>query len=228
MNRKEAIDKLIAQIAANVYNPTTKTGVWESDGSNRSPFIDEANKLCGVPLGSPWCASSIALHAKNALGSVWMVPFTAGCDQLMQWGKNHKVFHQTGKRGDIFLVLNAKDSSDAIHTGIVTNVSANGTVSTLEGNTTDGGSPEGKYTMARTRTDTANLVFVRWADLLLESASVPAPTFVPATGWTVNIGNKSRQVENSETDVVRFVGEALGAVVTADGDSRTIRVTVAK
>lgn len=32
-------------------------GVKEVDGANRGPEIDEWNRRCGVPLGSPWCAS---------------------------------------------------------------------------------------------------------------------------------------------------------------------------
>lgn len=32
-------------------------GLRETHGSNRSPQIDAMNRLTGVPLGSPWCAS---------------------------------------------------------------------------------------------------------------------------------------------------------------------------
>lgn len=60
--------------------------------------------------------------------------------------------------------------------------------------------------------------FLTMVKKAMEPASVVAP------GWTVQIGDKTRVVENGDTSIVRFVGEALGASLTVDADTRTIRV----
>lgn len=52
-----AISLLDPRRQAIIYRATSKVGVTESSGPNRSPTIDEWNARCGVALGSPYCAS---------------------------------------------------------------------------------------------------------------------------------------------------------------------------
>lgn len=41
-------------------------GVKEVGGANRGPEVDAYNRGCGVPMGSPWCASSLTAWLRRA------------------------------------------------------------------------------------------------------------------------------------------------------------------
>ena len=55
------------------------------------------------------------------------------------------------EKGDIFLLQSSTNSSDWLHTGIVTNVFSNGVFETIEGNTNDDGSRNGYAVVKRNR-----------------------------------------------------------------------------
>ncbi len=192
MKRIAAIAALIAEAAKHIYNPDTKSGVYESNGSNRSPFIDQANALCNAPKGSPWCASFEALCAHISLGTLWPVPLTADCDTILAWGQKRRIVYRDPQKGDIFLIINSSDSDDATHTGIVTEVTASG-IKTIEGNTNNNGSREGYACLARTRLFSSHIVYVRWASQIDDIDDTTAPALsdgngVPASTWKVTFG----------------------------------------
>jgi len=43
-----------------INNAQKYVGQTETDGFNRSPFIDKINEFAGVPVGSPYCASFVS------------------------------------------------------------------------------------------------------------------------------------------------------------------------
>lgn len=126
----------------------TQVGVRE-ERRNRGRVVDQYSIDIGrdPTKADPWCCIFVCAmfkRAANALGVKCPVPMTAGCWTIDE--KSPKaVKTRTPVPGAIFLTNGHK------HTGIVTAVHDNGTVSCLEGNTSAGGSPEGDGVYARTR-----------------------------------------------------------------------------
>lgn len=163
-------------------------GVTESpEGSNRGFHIDVWNKAVGVPVGSFWCASFISAVAnrwKYLTGKDWYLGKSADCDVWLARGKKLKIVHGTPEVGDIGLVLNKKNLSDAVHILLVSGV-ADGIYSSIEGNSNTDGSRNGTKVVERTNLYTgrskSNMVFLRWVDLYDEDTPV-------STIWKVVIG----------------------------------------
>lgn len=136
----------------------------EDQGPNRSTGIDAMNRMIGVPMGSPWCASFVAWCGDAALGSEWPVPKTASCYQLGEWARTEQrlLMPREARRGDLFLIWSPRLNRFA-HVGFVTGASAGGRIETIEGNTNEGGSRDGWGVFSRIRTLGPNDRIVRWA-----------------------------------------------------------------
>jgi hypothetical protein len=112
-------------------------GLRETHGSNRSPKIDEMNRLTGVPLGSPWCASFNAyIYDKAQVPPPW--PKSAWSPD---WVRSPTWTRASGGKtplpGDAFGIWFANRNRVA-HTGLIEKWGES--VVTIEGNTGPTGS----------------------------------------------------------------------------------------
>jgi hypothetical protein len=143
--------------------------VRELDG-NRGYFVDALNDSTGAPHGSPWCASFLYYVGTRALGSArWPLPRSAACDDLLRFATKNGILRATPTRGNVFLVLNPANPSDAVHTGFVELAKMGGAFSTVEGNSNDDGSREGVAVVRLQRggdKDKRRYVFVDWESLV--------------------------------------------------------------
>lgn len=122
---------------------TAELGVSETGGSNESPRIREYRSATAGAEGTPgpWCAYFVSWLAKGA-----GAPIGAGGNgtgyvpTLEAWGKQEGRYFQSGQGtpqpGDI-VIINWGRSGVADHTGIVERVDVDGTVHTIEGNSSN-------------------------------------------------------------------------------------------
>ena len=159
-------------------------GIGEEGGDNRGQVVELFLREVRQPAGQPWCAAFVHhvgywSHFDHAGGrSTWPLPPTASCWELGEFAKTRAVLHRAPQPGDVFLVHSAKLKRFA-HTGIVVAVesvhaSGDDTVydcRTIEGNTSEDGSREGRTTLSRLRTfSTENGDrFIRWYELALRT-----------------------------------------------------------
>jgi hypothetical protein len=131
------VEKVVAPVSrenlqAKIINVASKyVGETESEGNNRSPFIDKINKFAGnVPLGSPYCASFVSwvlyeAGVPNAPRSAWSPAILA---------KNNVLFDNI-KSADCF-GLYFSNLKRIGHTGFIKNPNYNSSsISTIEANT---------------------------------------------------------------------------------------------
>lgn len=115
--------------AAIVRRAMADVGICEMPpGSNRSPYIDECNRLAGVPVGSYWCASWAGRVFREAGAQV--PSGYASCDAWVAWAKKNGRWTNRPVPGAA--VLYGKPT-DASHIGIV--VRTDPRLFTCEGNT---------------------------------------------------------------------------------------------
>jgi hypothetical protein len=114
-------------------------------GSNRGPFVDECNRIAGVPAGSFWCMAFVyrcVTEAVTELGlSAIPMPRTASCSALYRWARDNGRLVSRPEPGDIFLCIGGELGH--YHTGFVVKLLANERFSTVEGNSNDDGSANG-------------------------------------------------------------------------------------
>lgn len=125
-------------------------GQRETHGKNRSPFIDECLRLCGVGLGNPWCA---------AVGAMWH--HMAGVENPMSayspawFAREHCIYIKNEKDIDIIRPGDCGGiyitSKKRIGHWVLVEESDQKWVDTIEGNTNEGGSDEGDRVMRRKR-----------------------------------------------------------------------------
>ena len=139
------------------------------DSQNRGYFVDAINRYCGSPLGSAWCLNFCHYVGSHALGVRWPLGVNGSCDHLLGLAKKAKILRESPVRGAIFLKLNPDNTADATHAGFVERVLPNGAFKTVEGNSNDEGSREGKAVVRLTRGGMGShgrYVFVQWESLL--------------------------------------------------------------
>jgi len=133
----------------------------EPVGSNAGQAVEAFLKLTGLGKGYPWCAAFIAYAGYAAMGKDWPLPLTASCAQLGEFAKGKGVLVDAPAVGDVFLLYYPKLKRFA-HTGFVTALPG----STLEGNTSGGGSRDGWGVFERSREWKLGDRFIRWRGLL--------------------------------------------------------------
>lgn len=95
--------------------------------------------------GQPWCATFEAWAARLAgMASLW--PMTASCLYAVNWWKNKGRWSEYPVLGGPFYL----GPGGGTHTGVVVAYDAD-TITTVEGNTNEGGSPQGDGVYRRTR-----------------------------------------------------------------------------
>lgn len=142
-------------------------GVLEDPkGSNAGYGVELIQGATGNKKGDAWCQSAVYYAGRLALGEAWPGKKTASCDEALAAARAKKRVFSTPQRGDqFFLMSSANPTTDAIHTGFVTEVHADGTFSTLEGNTNPKGGREGwGYYERRRDPKTQTYLFYRWAE----------------------------------------------------------------
>jgi hypothetical protein len=123
-------------------------------GANAGPGVEAIQKSTGNKPPDAWCASLMYYVGRLMLGSRWILPRTASCDELLAWARKEGLLIEgagaTPMRGDLCLVM--RSATDAIHVCAVTQVheDARG-FDTREGNTNPGGGRDGYGVFDRKR-----------------------------------------------------------------------------
>ena len=143
--------------------------VRETHGANRGEAVDEMIRLTALdPSGRyPWCAAFVAYCGYAALRDLWPLPKLAGCASLGDAALARHMLEPAPARGAIFLIFGtASDGAKRFkHTGYIRRelgAPGSGVWETIEGNTNDGGSPEGTGVFVRSRTFGPDDRFIWW------------------------------------------------------------------
>lgn len=144
--------------------------VKELDGqNNRGYFPDAINSFCGSPLGSSWCLNFCHYVGIHTLGSArWPLGRNGNCDVLYRFAKKRGIVGTSPQQGAIFLKINPNDEADATHAGFVDLAKADGSFTTVEGNSNTDGSSNGTAVVriTRPRKNGERYVFVYWWELM--------------------------------------------------------------
>ena len=102
--------------------------------SNAGPRVTQMLANTGLGPGNFWCAAAVTTWYKSA-GADIPPSGQASCDVWYNWAKARGKFTSTPCQGAAILY---GSTSDAHHIGIVESINADGTVTTIEGNTSGG------------------------------------------------------------------------------------------
>lgn len=132
----------------------------EIGGENRGPWVRLYMKGSEGRI-YPWCAGFAMFLVEQACGQVGQpvpVPYRWGCDELAGLANvAGRLTQANPEPGWLFLVRKKepkKEPNHWSHIGIVIATDRAGTMTTVEGNTNDSGSPEGFEVCQRTRSVT--------------------------------------------------------------------------
>ena len=151
-------------------------GEHEEGGNNCGPFVEKCLRSVHIGAGEPWCAAFVHEVFEEAGVRGWLQGTEAGDTWALQdWARAHHCYYQVPKRGDVMELLDA--SGQPMHTGFVTGVNADGTFSSIEGNTKATGVYDGPDGVHRRVRDISSSKFIRWAQALDVDAQ---PEDVPA------------------------------------------------
>jgi hypothetical protein len=133
--------------------------------TNRGPYVERVQAVTGNGKGDPWCASEVADTGVIALGKLWPLPRTGGCQALANFAKAKKCRFLNPEVGDVFLLWYPTLGRFA-HTGFCVSKNPDGSWITHDGNTSGGGSREGWMKAIQTRRFKKEDRFIRWTMLL--------------------------------------------------------------
>ncbi|MCK7507729.1 MAG: CHAP domain-containing protein [Desulfobacterales bacterium] len=143
-------------------------GVTEEGGDNRGPWVEEFQKAVdGVANHESWCccfASYCLKQTAYLLDRVLDLNLSEHC--LTFW--NHNIHAQRDFVEPGFLVVWKHGNGPNGHIGIVESVNGDGTITTIEGNTSDSSSVErngdGVYRKVRSLTPKGSMKIVGFID----------------------------------------------------------------
>lgn len=140
--------------------------VRETQGSNRGEAVDQMIRGTGLIPPQPWCAAFVAWCGHAALDLLWPLPLVAGCATLAEAARaaGQLAVLSDGvepERGAIFLLWGA-EKHRFHHTGFVLGRGAGARWRTVEGNTSEDGSPEGTGVFLRQRAFGEQDAIIRW------------------------------------------------------------------
>jgi hypothetical protein len=152
-------------------------GLGEDGGDNRGQMVEMFLREVNQPPGQPWCAAFVyhvgfASHFDHRVKkSSWPFPATASCEELGDWARKRELLRKEPFEGDVFLHFSL-DLNRFAHTGIVVSVDQRVdekqfVCTTVEGNTNDDGSRDGRTTLRKSRhfrVENGDR-FIRWPDL---------------------------------------------------------------
>jgi hypothetical protein len=167
--------------AANAF-----VGMGEEGGDNRGQVVERFLEGVHLAPGLPWCAAFVhhVGHASHfdqvSQRSSWPLPATGSCEALARVARAAGVLRDEPHVGDVFL-LHSVALRRFAHTGIVVGVEQEESVDqrdvhvcvTIEGNTNDDGSRDGRMTLRKVRTfrEADGHRFIRWADMPLKQSN---------------------------------------------------------
>jgi surface antigen len=137
-NISDICKKIVAYAQADAAVPIVET----PPGSNYSPRINQMVRLAGLDNESKynrdgegyyWCAAAVTAWYKAAGADT--PPGATSCDNWMRWAQNRGTFSRTPVVGAAVLYGNLADSN---HIGIVEKINGDGSLVTIEGNTSGG------------------------------------------------------------------------------------------
>ena len=167
----------------------TQIGVVEVGYSNSGPEVDQYLAAVGLGPGNYWC-SAFCFWVTDNVGipkETWKgLSNRAYCPAIEDWARAAGVLHDSPKRGDFMLL---QDSQGPYHIGIVVQVNPDGTIDTIEGNTSpqgSGGSQDNGGGVWQRNRLTSSSKYVRWSDLVYENRKVKI--FRKPTAATVVVG----------------------------------------
>lgn len=116
-------------------------------GSNRGPRVEQIQKAGGCGPGDPWCCCAVVCwyqEGASALGIHSPLPITGYCPTLVEWGRHYGRLKPAteAKPGDPVAFWHS-DMGRYAHFGICRENRGDGTLVTIEGNTSNTGSREG-------------------------------------------------------------------------------------
>lgn len=124
----------------------SQIGVRELTGNNDGPAVEKYLASVGLGKGYAWCMSFVYWCCKEAYGKD-NNPLVKTGGVLREWNETKLKKSTVPVVGSIFIMDFGKGTG---HTGFVTAINVD-SISTIEGNTNDGGSREGIGVFARTR-----------------------------------------------------------------------------
>lgn len=147
---------LLLKIAGSYTWVREKTG--HNDGEAVAHFLEEVN----LNDPEPWCAAFVSTVGIDAFGGDWPLPRLAGCAAMGAAAKAKGLLYPYPVPGSVFLLWS--DTKQRFHhTGFVAEpADIEGGFWTIEGNTNQGGSPEGIGVFRRTRRFARADRFVWW------------------------------------------------------------------
>jgi hypothetical protein len=197
-----------ADIEAVIRKAEAQLGVVEKPSySNRTPYT------AWYGLVGPWCAMFVSWvfhHAGHPLPKIRTTKGFAYCPDIVAWAKRNGTWRPsssgyTPKRGDIVLFDFIGRPS---HVGIVTGLTKDGRVATIEGNTNAAGSRTGGAVMRHNRSR-------RGSTIGYVEVTNNAP---PTTGSGIPHDVLRRGDTGPKPAAVQWTLRFLGFVLAVDGD----------
>lgn len=128
-------------------------------GSNAGPGVEKYLRSVGLGKGYAWCMAFVYWCVQQAAQQQGAVnPLTRTAGVLAQWNALPARRVTAPRSGDIFIM---EFSGGTGHTGFVDKVNADGTVTTIEGNTDQEASREGYIVTSRIRKVSTMKGFIR-------------------------------------------------------------------
>lgn len=137
-------------------------------GNNVGPGVEWFQKLGTIRAGQPWCAAfvngiaEIACAVKDRTSPLEAVPLQGYVQSYYEYGTQQGWLVNKPEAGDLFLVWHESKERYA-HIGFVQVVTGN-QIKTIEGNSNEDGSREGREVAENWREIREGIVFLRWAD----------------------------------------------------------------
>ena len=164
-----------------VASASVLVGTQEEGGENRGQMVNLFLREVHLEPGFPWCAAFVhhaghwAHYDHRHRASSWPLPATASCKELGEFAARNGVLSDLPAEGSVFL-LATHATGEFHHTGIVATVDDQWATrdgdsvwmcTTIEGNTNDDGSTEGRAVLVKHRTFYKNRGdrFIDWPSL---------------------------------------------------------------
>jgi hypothetical protein len=132
-------------------------------GPNRGQAVEAILKRVGLEPGKAWCAAFVAYIGWLLMREQWPLPLVGGCESLAEALEARPgMLTDMPQPGAIFLLPSEEEGRRYRHTGFVWELKGPQTYSTVEGNASPDGSPEGTGVFVRERTIGPKDRFGRW------------------------------------------------------------------
>jgi CHAP domain/Putative peptidoglycan binding domain len=137
--------------------------------------------------GVPWCAIFVS-YCFSVAGCRLPITTSKGfayCPYGVDWFKDNKKWFKTPQIGDL-VFYNWSGDGIADHVGIIESIHSNGSVISIEGNTSTSNNSNGGQVMRRTREKNYQLGFGR-PSYSMVSTSTPNPSFPAWPGYYITL-----------------------------------------